>query len=167
MTVAHIVVEGGEDSDFKKRIEPGLVDEAGDEHHGGTGVVGQRIGHPHQGEALTAELFSQRSGDVGCIGIILPYLSKEPLELGRDFLLFAAPAQIEKVESVVPKMAVGPYGERSPLPFWHIVDETLLGGRAVQFAAFLAFQEEEVNLAVVVGQLALARMPIETGVGTE
>ena len=58
MAVAHIVVEGGKDGDFEKGVKPRTVDEAGGEEHYGAGVVGQRVGHPHQGEALLAEGFA-------------------------------------------------------------------------------------------------------------
>ena len=47
------------------------------------------------------------------------------------------------------------------------VEYLFLLGIAGQLASFLTLQEIQVYLSVIVGQLALTRMPIETGEGSE
>ena len=71
------------------------------------------------------------------------------------------------MECVVPEISLVANGERPPLAFRHGVEYALLLLGAVQLAAFLALDEIEVYLAVVVGQLTLACVPVESGVAAK
>ena len=160
MTVPHVEIDGSEDRYLKERIEVRHVDETGDEEHRGTGVVRQDVGVLHQWQALLSEGLTEVLRHLGSIGPVELDLAEEALEHGGVLLLLTAPANVEGVEDVVPEVFASAHGEGSPLLFGHGVEEILLLVGAVELATLLALDEIEVNLTIVVGQLALTGMPI-------
>ena len=78
---------------------------------------------------------------------------EELLELRRSLLLSATIVGIVVIEQAFPE---------SPLPRQSVVDGAL-AGIAVEFAPLAAFQEEKVNLSVIVARRALWQMePLRT-----
>ena len=94
---------------------------------------------------VATELFSYRLREVSSIAIALTQSGHETLELRRNALLLISVVDIRPLYETLPEMTFGRY----------LVVEFLLALHIVEFTAFLALQEEEVGLYIIVGNALL------------
>lgn len=167
MLIAHIIVYGRKDRYLKQWIEIGHIDEAGYEEYRGTGVVRQYVGVLHERQTLLAERLTEVLRHRGRLGPLALHATEESLEMRRVFLLLTAPANVEGMEEIVPEVFAGTDGERTPLALGQRIEKMLLLSSTIELTTLLAFDKIQMYLSVVIGQLALASMPVESGKGAQ
>ena len=144
------------DHDLHEEIDPRAVEQAGGIDEDGARVEGQEVGHPHERAAPLEEgvlpgLRGQGGRAVGGAETV-----HEGLKLGRAALLAAAVVAVVVVEGAGPESATtGQPGE-----FLALVDAT------VELRPLATLEEEEVDLAVVVGEGTLGGVAQEARHGT-
>ena len=144
------------DHDLHEEIDPRAVEQAGGVDEDGARVEGQEVGHPHERAAPLEEGILPRLRGQGGRAVGGAETVHEGLKLGRAALLAAAVVAVVVVEGAGPKSATtGQPGELLAL-----VEAT------VELRPLATLEEEEVNLAVVVGERTLGGVAQEARHGT-
>lgn len=136
-----------EHSHLEDEVNPRKSDEHGEEEDYDASVESQDVAKRHQGKAFPTELLTSRVID----GQLL-YQGTKQLELRRLTLLCAHIAYIkEEVELLEPLLSVPMKALHSPLQL----------NTCIEFASLFSKSHPKVNVAIIVGNSALARMAIE------
>ena len=142
MTVIDVIGKQSHDDNLEKEINGGYVEQTEEEKPGGAEVEGKQTIPFHQWQRLTMECLSHLGGHIAGIAEFLAQQRHEALELWRNLLLFTRVVDIRLLEGSFYPVRVSR----------HLLIDLLLSLAVIEFAAFLALQEEEVYLIVVVGQ---------------
>ena len=154
MPPPHVLAQGARHHDLEHEIKPRQVEQANSVEHDRPRVERQYIGPLHQRQRARPEAVAELAGDSLGRPVAPPQLRHQPLEPRRARLLPGGIADVAFQEKL-PKHV--------PAPRRLVVNPPLLGG-VVQLAPRLAFQEEEVDLPVIIRQAALPAVASETGV---
>ena len=148
MTITRIETQNFEHSHLEDEIYPRMPDEQGDEEHNDSGIKSEDVAKRHEGQASLAELLSDGVAD----GQLLYQWTKQ-LELWCLAFLGTNVADIKiEIELLEPFLLVPPEALH-PLPQLHA---------SVQLALFPSQGHPKMDVTVVVGNSALARMAEET-----
>ena len=156
MAASHVEEQGGEERNLHDGIEPGLSHEDGRVERDGAAVEGQDVGQGHQRQTASAKVLTQALGD-GRAGICLVNGGQEMLGARRHPFLRGRVVAVEIEKDF-------PHGVVLPSQCHKLLCEF---ARVVQFAAAFALEEEEVDVAIVVGQGALFAVTQEAGYGAK
>lgn len=148
---SHIEEYQAEHGNLDSRIKPWKTYQNRDEQRDAAPVEGKDIGIFHQWKTARTEVGTQLLRQL--LRISFAQISLEYLEDRSIPLLSQGIVLVEELEEFLHWLLL-------PL---HLLPQIYLLAGIVQFATLLAFQEEEVNLTVVVGKTALNGMASETG----
>ena len=152
---AHVDIEHHHHRDLKRRIQPGLSYQQGEVQDDGTRIEGQDIGILHQRQTALTEIGTQLSRNFPSETGIHSRL--ETLETGTLLFLGMGIVPIE-IEEEFPGTVLFP-GQGMKF-----VTELL---EVVEFRTTFPFQKIEVDVTVIVGQLALFAMKDKASDSTE
>ena len=136
-----------EHSHLEDEVDPRKSDEHGEEEDNDARVESQDVAKRHQGKAFPTELLTS-----GIVDGQLLYQGTKQLELWRLPFLSSHVSHIEEeVELLEPLLSVPMKALHSPLQL----------NTCIELAAFLAQRHPKMDVAIIVGNSALARMAIE------
>ena len=147
----HVETQQSHEHDFKDEVSPRDVRDAAGVEHDGSGVERQYVGELNQGQRLAPEPCPDGFRNIRHTAVSLQQQRVQQLETGSALLLVGGVVDVCLQERLPDEV---------PLPWGDVVCPLQLFG-AVQLTPFLPLEEEEVNLAVVVGEGALPCMTLE------
>ena len=134
------------DNDLEEEVHHRNIKQAEQEHPEGAEIEGKQTVPLHQRQGVSVELLMCRCWHLVHAAIFLTEYRHQPLELRGRFLLFDRIVDVGFLEPSL--IGRGLFG--------HLVVDFLLTGRIIELAVFLALQEEEMYLNIIVGQSLLA-----------
>ena len=137
---------------LEEEVADGQVDETEQEEHTRTEVEGEHRIPRHHSLRLAMQFLANLVGHIAGASIFLAKRGNQLLEFRRRLLLLTGIVYIS-LEEILPE-AIAFAGSL-------VIDFLLLLG-VIQLAALLAFQEEQVNLNVIVGKPLLAAHSCKT-----
>ena len=150
MTTTHVHKQAGHHHHLKNEIQPRFSYQQADVKSYRAGIKCQDVGVFHQRQAQGTELIAQLLRNI----VTVTFLHKgiETLEVGSHLFLLAGIVAIEIQEGLPPEVA---------FPRQTMENLTLLL-EVIQLTTCLSLQEEQVDVAVIIGQRALLAMAHRT-----
>ena len=150
MTTTHVHKQAGHHHHLENEIQPRFSYQQTDVKGYRAGIECQDVGVLHQRQAQGTELIAQLLRNVVTVTFLHPGI--ETLEVGSHLFLLAGIVAIEIQEGLPPEVA---------FPGQTMENLTLLL-EVIQFTAGLSLQEEQVDVAVIIGQRTLLAMAHRT-----
>src|SRR5574344_679400 len=148
MTHTHSYIHYIKYHDLTQEIDPRHINGKSNIHDDASHIEGEHIGIFHQREAALSEVSTQLRRNILIVGIFSLQCRSELLELRSTTFLSLTLVSIAPYKRTLPEVTLlGYLGE----------DLTLLFKR-IQFPPLFPFEEEEMNITVVVSQRTLTRM---------
>ena len=150
MLCAHVPPQEMHHRQLKDEVYPGVEGEQGEIEHDGARVKRQDVGPFHQGQTSLSEFLTQGHRDF--FSVVRIELVLQLLETGSHLFLRRRVAAVEEKEGQLHVVRSPTQGIISLLEF----------SRIVEFAPLLPLEEIEVDVAIVISQLALLGVANET-----